>query len=55
VRAESFKGNYNFNVKEQMEMREIFERKGEKRENVTVAFVGGCQIGRSAREMENGT
>jgi hypothetical protein len=38
-----------------MEMREFVECKGEKKENVTVALVGGGQIGRLAREMENRT
>jgi hypothetical protein len=53
VRAERFKGNYNFNVKEQIEMREVVERKGESRESVSVAFIGGGggQIGRLARDM----
>ncbi len=55
MRAGSFKGNYHFNVKRQMEMREFAECKGEKKENVTVALVGGGQTGRLAREMENGT
>ncbi len=53
VRAGSFKGNYNFNVKQQIEMREFVERKGEKREDVTVVLVGGSQMGRLARELDN--
>jgi hypothetical protein len=53
VRAGSFKGNYNFNVKQQMEMREFVERKGEKREDVTVVMVGGSQMGRLARVLDS--
>jgi hypothetical protein len=53
VRAGSFKGNYNFNVKQQMEMRELVERKGGKREDVTVVLVGGSQMGRLARELDS--
>jgi hypothetical protein len=51
VRAGSFKGNYNFNVKQQMEMRELVEQKGGKREDVTVVLVGGSQMGRLAKEL----
>jgi hypothetical protein len=53
VRAGSFKGNYNFNVKQQMEMREMVERKGGKKEDVTVVLVGGSQMGRLAKELDN--
>jgi hypothetical protein len=53
VRSGSFKGNYNFNVKQQMEMREFVESKGEKKEDVTVVMVSGSQIGRLARELDN--
>ncbi len=51
VRGGSFKGNYKFNAKEQMEMREFVERKGKNLKNVTVVLVGGSQIGRLAKEM----
>ncbi len=53
VRAGSFKGNYNFNVKQQMEMRELVERKGGKREDVTVVLEGGSQMGRLAKELDS--
>jgi hypothetical protein len=45
---------YNFNNKTQMEMRDFVERRGDKKELLSVAFVGGSQIGRLAKEMENG-
>jgi hypothetical protein len=51
VRGGSFKGNYKFNAKQQMEMREFVERKGKKLENLTVMMVGGSQMGRLAMEM----
>jgi hypothetical protein len=51
VRAGRFRGNYNFNLKRQMEMRELIELRSEKRENVSVIFVGGSQMGRLAKEI----
>ncbi len=54
VRNGNFKGNYNFNIKQQMEMRDFIERKGGKKEIVRIALIGGSQIGRLAKEMENG-
>jgi hypothetical protein len=53
VRAGSFKGNYKFNVKQQMEMREFVERKGKKLEDVTVVMMGGSQMGQLARELDS--
>jgi hypothetical protein len=52
VRAGSFKGNYKFNLKQQMEMGEFVERKGRKLENVTVVMIGESQMGRLARELD---
>jgi hypothetical protein len=54
VRSGNFKGNYNFNIKQQMEMRDFIERKGGRKETVKIALIGGSQIGRIAKEMENG-
>jgi hypothetical protein len=34
-----------------MEVREMIERKSERREDVSVVFVGGSQLGRLAREI----
>jgi hypothetical protein len=45
VRAGRYRGNYNFNLKRQMEVREMIERKSERREDVSVVFVGGEPIG----------
>jgi hypothetical protein len=54
VRSGNFKGNYNFNIKTQMEMRDFVERRGDKKELVSMVFVGGSQTGRLAKEIGMG-
>jgi hypothetical protein len=49
-----YKGNYSFNVKRQMEMRDLFEQRGNKVNTVSLCIVGGSQLGRLAKEIANG-
>jgi hypothetical protein len=54
VRDGRYKGNYSFNVKRQMEMRELIEQKGNKSSSVSMCIVGGSQMGRLAKEISSG-
>ena len=51
VRAGTFRGNYKFNLKGQMEQRERGEKAGRKDGNVGVLLVGGSQFGRISEEI----
>jgi hypothetical protein len=51
VREVRYKGNYSFNVKKQMQMRELIEQKGNKSSSVSMVIVGGSQMGRLAKEI----
>ncbi len=53
VREGRYKGNYSFNVKRQMEMRELIEQKGNKSSSVSMCIVGGSQMGRLAKEISS--
>ncbi len=54
VRDGRYKGNYSFNVKGQMEMRELIEQRGNKSSSVSLCIVGGSQMGRLAKEISSG-
>ncbi len=50
MREGRFKGGYKFNIKEQMTLRAMVEKR--KAEKVRVPFLGGSQIGRIAAEIK---
>jgi hypothetical protein len=54
VRDGRYKGNYSFNVKRQMEMREVIEQRCNRANPVSLCIVGGSQMGRLAKEIAKG-
>jgi hypothetical protein len=52
VKEGTYKGNYRFNLKGQMEKRSMEDAEKEKTDKVSVVFVGGSQMGRLKDEIE---